>query len=1000
MRLFPTKYGNLCPKTTDWFTARHENTLSMAIAFVPWIIMQAYKEGTLDQKDVVVAHRGEGAVVFSDASGFTALTERLAAMTNGAELLSQCLTGFFTPLIDMISDYRGDVIKFSGDALTIYFPPFDDTLHPTYNPVVPPHGTYGLRDLGPMATAVLRASACCVEIHRRLHMYETNVDGVLLCLHIGVGCGSVTILQVGGVVPPETKAPRYEYVIAGHAIDQISMAEPLAQSGETCLSPQAWRYAADWAIEGRSLGSEPPECHYHILKNLNPEKYTFPCVRNAAIMRDARHDDRFRLTELTVIQRYIPSNVFKHIENDTLTYANEIRTVSTIFISGSGVDVSTDEGSRIAQELVSDVQSVCYAHEGSLNKFLVDDKGMLFLLVYGLPPMVHTDDPTRAVLACMDIISIFKRMNLVCRCGVTTGRNYCGVVGSARRMEYTVLGDTVNLAARLMANAQENAMLVDVATRSRCASEVVCTALPSIEVKGKSDRIQIYEPQRVGPKDAIGLRPDGSIVFPWPPVSHALGGKSKVLEVGSWDAKHDLQSKLDGIRRKGGVLTISGGMGMGATELTEHVVMDTFRENSAIPVFGTQDCRPGPKFRPIEELLRSVVAACRHKDNALPADDKAALADFANADSDHLLAELGPDLSLASELWYRRDADEQSRCQRGVDFVQRLVGRLLEERPVTCILSIRSGSNVFASSSGDDDEEDTIVWALARELGEMAEARAKKRYPLIVVLAMTHTLETCPKSVCRVIPSDSYIRLEPLSETNIVEYISKSIGLSAPQVPEALKEFVFSITQGNALFIEETIESLVRHGHLKMLQKAEDEEPSLTFMSELESINVADWSTTEMVGGTTCMLESLEPLQTAVVKMATVFDGVFTVADLMASSCSRWTGASFFDAFRLFYAVTILQKRGIIELADNIEGEDFLIGDRECFRFSNMLIQKVGRALVLESQRKTVKRQALIERVLVQFLPTRMEELKRKKAVPHVPWHYQTNHPDLASQLK
>ena len=112
--------------------------------------------------------------------------------------------------------------------------------------IVPPHGSFGLDDLGPMATAVLRASACCIEIHKRLHMFETGttgpcffflfsfsdmdmfccflfpnlgarnieetyktqrlslvvqpalgVDDVRLCLHIGVGCGEISILQVG-----------------------------------------------------------------------------------------------------------------------------------------------------------------------------------------------------------------------------------------------------------------------------------------------------------------------------------------------------------------------------------------------------------------------------------------------------------------------------------------------------------------------------------------------------------------------------------------------------------------------------------------------------------------------------------------------------------------------------------------------------------------------------------------------------------------------------------
>lgn len=102
------------------------------------------------------------------------MTESLAKKSNGAELLSRCLTAFFTPLIDLINAYRGDTIKFSGDALTIYFPSVDDTKSPAFNGIVPPHGSFGLEDLGPMATSVLRASACCIEIHKRLHMFETG----------------------------------------------------------------------------------------------------------------------------------------------------------------------------------------------------------------------------------------------------------------------------------------------------------------------------------------------------------------------------------------------------------------------------------------------------------------------------------------------------------------------------------------------------------------------------------------------------------------------------------------------------------------------------------------------------------------------------------------------------------------------------------------------------------------------------------------------------------
>ena len=104
-------------------------------------------------------------------------------------------------------------------------------------------------------------------------------------------------------------------------------------------------------------------------------------------------------------RRYIPSAVFKQIESGTLPYVNEMRKISVMFINGSGLDaawrpllraseseVMSKDGPKQAQELMSSVrglhidsgvhslpsqvQKVCYSHEGTLNKFLIDDKGM------------------------------------------------------------------------------------------------------------------------------------------------------------------------------------------------------------------------------------------------------------------------------------------------------------------------------------------------------------------------------------------------------------------------------------------------------------------------------------------------------------------------------------------------------------------------------------------------------------------------------------------------
>ncbi|CAE8639643.1 unnamed protein product [Polarella glacialis] len=628
----------------SWFDEQNGSTLEGALAFVPFILQQAYYEGNLDEKQIVI-HHGEGGVVFSDASGFTALTEKLAKKSNGAELLSQCLTAFFTPLIDLINAYRGDTIKFSGDALTIYFPSVDDSnkeLCPLYNHTVPAHGSYDIPELslalsrirymhmkasikfasacdgnflhgshaalGPMATAVLRASACCIEIHKRLHMFETGVDDVRLCLHIGVGCGEIRILQVGGIVPPETHIPRIEYLISGAPLEQISIAEPLAKNGETCLSPDAWELVKDCVIEGRPLEDRPD---FHLLLRMDESCYTFPTIKYATQLYDTRHEKCFKLKELNITRRYIPSAVFKQIECGTLNYVNEMRKVSVIFINGSGLDVMSEKGPRLAQELMSSVQKICYAHEGTLNKFLIDDKGMLFLLVFGLPPLVHPDDPTRAVLATMELTQVFKRMDLIGRFGVTTGRSYCGVCGSAKRMEYTVLGDCVNLSARLMSNAPPLGVLTDEETSKHSTGEVLFKALAPIKVKGKSNAINIFKPSLRESTGQIGLTVERKIRFPWydnpidgsdvrakDPVADCKKKVQNLCSISKWSAMAKVSEMLGSPANKalseqdpiiatnaprikapanspfadGGVVVMEGPTGVGRMELGEHII--------------------------------------------------------------------------------------------------------------------------------------------------------------------------------------------------------------------------------------------------------------------------------------------------------------------------------------------------------------------------------------------------------------------------------------------
>ncbi|CAK9097967.1 Adenylate cyclase type 10 (Germ cell soluble adenylyl cyclase) (sAC) (Testicular soluble adenylyl cyclase) [Durusdinium trenchii] len=1020
--------GNRKPLPVDavnWFQNRNNEALSGSLAFVPWILQEAYLQGDVQPEDIVL-HRGSGAVVFSDASGFTALTERLALKTNGAELLSQCLTSFFTPLIQLINAYRGDVIKFSGDALMIYFPAVDDAATGDQSKFkVPPHGSFHQPDIGPMATAVLRACACCIEIQKRLHMFDTGVDGVRLCLHIGLGCGEavanpIAILQVGGVEPPETAIPRSEYIIAGFAagspLEQISIAEPLAKNGETCLSPQAWEHVKDYIFPDTSRELENPL--FHLLGRLDESKFTFPTVKASAQERDRRKDNQFTIAELDIIRKFVPSAVFKQIEDGTLTYVNEMRNISTLFISCSGVDVSRDEGANTAQELMASVQRICYANEGTLNKFLIDDKGMLFLLAYGLPPLVHTDDATRAVLSCFDIVQAFEKLGLIARCGVSTGRAYCGVCGSAERMEYTVLGDAVNLAARLMANAPENGILIDESTKSRCTLEISVEDLKPIKVKGKAQAVKIFKPHMAHCNPHVGVGPGGKIAFPWYDrslmnVGDGGGDKSQLTEMlqsnvqklcslPDWPGICKVQNLLGGAHDEslhaqapcapakparienlpgnspltGGSVVLQATAGLGKIELAQHAVVYAAQKYFAMPVIGTMGPRPQDLARMGHEMVKSCLGAYRHAvDPSLPLSDDGALS--------QLLPGLPNQDAIVQHLQDVENGDvhEDFRIlvlHELVDVALSLIEKLRSSVTVIIVCQLELGTTLFPKTL----QYFNCFYEIVSKLMKVIEQQAAHPVSL-------WTLCKNPEMSCEFVKASMakgwFLDLAGLSQDICQEYMAAHLEVPLGCIPDPVVSFVYKISLGNPLYIREALGQMLRDGHIEVVRDVVDRVNQS--IEDLETVEIANWSHTSMVGETMCLLESLDPLQAAVLKVSTVFTSPFSLQDLASSSCSRWSGSNYFDYMRLFHAVTELEKRGILEKQPFKRKLDS--GELQMFEMKNLLIRKVGGSMLLEAQKKKVKRQALIERALNRDLPARMEELEKKQKEPHIPWYYE-----------
>jgi adenylate cyclase len=141
---------------------------------------------------------------------------------------------------------------------------------------------------------------------------------------------------------------------------------------------------------------------------------------------------------------------------------------------------------------------VVHAHQGSVDKFIGD----AIMAVWGIPEF-SDDDAANAVLAAVKMQQELVHFNLEREAqgkpalhmgiGIHSGPVLAGNLGARQRMEYTVIGDTVNVASRIERLAQATQVLVSEATMAWIRPLVHATARPAVHVKGKRDPVKTFE---------------------------------------------------------------------------------------------------------------------------------------------------------------------------------------------------------------------------------------------------------------------------------------------------------------------------------------------------------------------------------------------------------------------------------------------------------------------------------------------------------------------------
>lgn len=190
---------------------------------------------------------------------------------------------------------------------------------------------------------------------------------------------------------------------------------------------------------------------------------------------------------------FCPLPVMHGLRANNLEFVAELRCVTTVFMKWDSYNGVKHRNLLELQDNFVCVQEVIYNAGGYIRQFLVDDKGCVLIACWGVPTSSFTDNLARALESCIHIHTNMALSGMICSFGITTGNVYCGCVGSEVRREYAVIGDVVNLAARLMSKAH-GSIYIDENTYKAVTQSHRDTlqALEPMLVKGKDKPILAY----------------------------------------------------------------------------------------------------------------------------------------------------------------------------------------------------------------------------------------------------------------------------------------------------------------------------------------------------------------------------------------------------------------------------------------------------------------------------------------------------------------------------
>ncbi|XP_065450147.1 adenylate cyclase type 10-like [Chrysemys picta bellii] len=491
----------------------------------------------------------DGVLLFADISGFTALTEKFSTDTSldcGAEQLTQTLNHYVGDIVEKVLIYGGDILKCAGDALLALW----------------------RVQRSQMSDIITLALKCSLRIQKEYGVRETEV-GLKLQVKIGLSSGHISKVVVGD--------NKHQYfLVLGQAVDEVRLAQNLAKASEVILSPNCWELCNRNMIEIETI-KDQRSVKARYIKNISEiefDEFFWKCTEYLQHYPTGENNSILRATSTLSpndeleksLRKYVMRNILKKIDdNQPLEYLSELRPVTIVFVNLQfDKSVSTLDLCKVIHDVSVKISNIIHVFSGKINKVFTFDKGCTFLCVFGLPGDKQADESAHALDSAFKIFNFCSKMSMkikIVSIGVTSGSVFCGIVGHHARHEYTVIGQKVNLAARMMMYYPGLVSCDAVTYANSRLPHCFFEELPRAEMKGVVNPGVVYHYLGISEKPMIGqayLTKERSEYY------HLLG-REKELEIYNSSLKGFVGSTV------GRVIIYEGLMGYGKSKLLAEI---------------------------------------------------------------------------------------------------------------------------------------------------------------------------------------------------------------------------------------------------------------------------------------------------------------------------------------------------------------------------------------------------------------------------------------------